>query len=306
MTRLGIVVPAGPITSEYLAAGLELARRLGLEVECAESLARDVAGERFWLNGDDETRGAALVAALRQQGEHEVDGVWMARGGYGSARALGVAMGALVQAQAARERPASMWGFSDGTVLVGHWADRGWESWHAPALIQLPRLDEDSLERLKEAVSGLRVRPFEGLSAVRSGTVEGRLVGGNLAVLCSLVGTPLMPRLGGDTPSILVVEDVNEAAYRVDRMFQQLVGAGVLDGVVGLVVGDFTGVSERELEGIGVVVRELAELRGWVCASGLPVGHGARNACLPMGRLARLEVGVSGRLSVDLGVGEAT
>jgi muramoyltetrapeptide carboxypeptidase LdcA involved in peptidoglycan recycling len=86
-------------------------------------------------------------------------------------------------------------------------------------------------------------------------------------------------------------------------MFQQLVGSGVLDGVVGLVVGDFTGVSERELDGIGVVIRELADQRGWVCASGLPVGHGARNACLPMGRQVRLEVGVSGRLSVGSGVG---
>jgi muramoyltetrapeptide carboxypeptidase len=124
--------------------------------------------------------------------------------------------------------------------------------------------------------------------------VAGRLFVANLAVLASLVGTPLMPNLEG---ALLVVEDVNEPAFRVDRFLWQLMAGGALRGVVGLVAGAFTGVAERERAAIGMVLAEVGAALAVPVVSGLPVGHGEANACLPIGRLAWLR---EGRLEVSL------
>ncbi len=216
----------------------------------------------------------------------------MGRGGFGSVRTLAHAESRIVAAQVDRQVP--LWGFSDGTVLTSFWAERGWPTWMAPPISQMPRLDRASLLRLEAALSG-QVSSFEGLVPIRRGRALGPLAGGNLTVLGSLVGTRYMPALAG---KILVIEDVHEAAYRVDRLLFQLRLAGSLDGVAGIVGGDFTGVSPLEVEGITRVISELAAELDVPCALGLPVGHGTRNACLPMGATALLEVDDAARLEV--------
>ena len=229
-----------------------------------------------WLAGDDRCRARALAEA-------HADCVWMGRGGTGAARTL---------AFFEREAPIELWGFSDGTALIGQWCKRGWSCWSAPPLTQIPRLDAPSLERLTLALQG-EVPAFEGLTTIVPGYTAGPLAGGNLAVLCSLVGTPHMPRLHD---AIVVLEDVGEVAYRVDRMLHQLLFSGAFEGVAGVALGAFTGIAEAE----GVLVRQCLEAffgaLGLPCVAGLPFGHGAANAALPMGvpfvlhdgRLARL------------------
>lgn len=281
-----VVTPAGPVGDEALEAGLVVARELGLELE----LGVTGVERRHYLAGDDPTRAGALMRALSA-----CDQVWMARGGYGSAR-LVVEAGEALRAS----WRGSLWAFSDGTALLAKAFQWGRAAWSAPPLVQLPRLDAESRTRLVEAMRSGRVAPFLGLEVRPQGgygavaEVSGRLFVGNLAVLASLCGTALMPGLEG---ALLVVEDVNEPAFRVDRFFWQLMAAGALRGVVGLVAGQFTGVDERERAAVEAVLIEVGGVLGVPVVFGLPVGHGEANASLPIGRWARLEPG-AGRLEV--------
>lgn len=242
------------------------------------------AGALPYLAGEDAERATALVDASRSG----ADILWMGRGGYGGARSLAHL--------AVAPCPLPLWGFSDGTALLGHWVGQGWPCWLAPPIVQITRLDGSSRERLARALAG-EIAPFDELVALVPGRARGALAGGNLAVLASLVGTPHMPRLAG---SILVLEDLGEVAYRIDRMLHQLLFAGAFAGVLGVVLGTFTGVSTSEAR---LVERSLAGFfsrLGLPCAGELPVGHGDRNAPLPLGRgwLATLEVGARGVLTV--------
>lgn len=286
-----VVTPASPVGDEALMAGVSAARELGLEAEVeVTGVALD---GRHYLAGDDALRAGVLMRALSA-----CEQVWMARGGYGSGRLVVEAGHALRESWSG-----SLWGFSDGTVLLARAHAWGRAAWSAPPLVQVPRLDPESRARLVAAMQFGVVAPFSGLEVMRreagdtGGEVEGEVFVANLAVLASLCGTALMPSLEG---ALLVVEDVNEPAFRVDRFFWQLMAAGALRGIVGLVAGHFTGVDERERAAIAAVLVEVGGVLGVPVVSGLPVGHGEANACLPIGRRARLFLG-EGRLEVRSG-----
>lgn len=280
--RVAVVLPSGPIRAGTERKAFEAGCRWLAERGCDLSLPSDPAatGDDPCLAGDDVERAAALSRAARSG----ADLLWMGRGGYGGARTL-----------AALERgpPSSppLFGFSDGTSLLGYWAARGWPCWLAPPVVQIPRLEPTSLARLEQALAG-EVPPFGELFSVVYGRARGPLVGGNLTVLASLVGTAAMPKLAG---SILVLEDVGEAAYRLDRSLHQLLFARAFEGVRGVVLGTFTGVSEREAMGVFATLVRFFSRLGLPCAGELPLGHGDRNAPLPLGRgwVAELEVGMT-------------
>ncbi len=113
------------------------------------------------------------------------------------------------------------------------------------------------------------------------------LLGGNLSVFTRLIGTPHMPDLDG---AILVVEDVGERPYRLDRMWTHLHLAGVFRKVAGIVLGSFTGCEEREESYSSQdILRELAVTTGLPCAAGFPIGHGDANEPVPLGVRVRLD-----------------
>ena len=119
------------------------------------------------------------------------------------------------------------------------------------------------------------------------GVAEGPLLGGTLAVLSRLLGTPFLPPLEG---AILLLEDVGERPYRLDRMWTHLALAGVFRHVRGIVLGSFTGCEERDAAySSGDVLRALATETGLPCAAGFPIGHGARNEPVPLGVRVRLD-----------------
>jgi muramoyltetrapeptide carboxypeptidase len=119
------------------------------------------------------------------------------------------------------------------------------------------------------------------------GWAEGPLVGGNLSVLTRLLGTPFMPPLQG---SVLLLEDVGERPYRLDRMWTHLQLAGVFQQVRGIALGTFTGCEEKDADYTSTdVLRELAAATGLPCAAGFPIGHGDLNEPLPLGLRVRLD-----------------
>jgi muramoyltetrapeptide carboxypeptidase len=144
------------------------------------------------------------------------------------------------------------------------------------------------LEDATAPAAGIAGTPLVG------GVAEGRLLGGNLSLLTRLLGTPWLPDLEG---AILLLEDVTEAPYRLDRMWTHLRLAGVLDRIRGLALGEFTACEEPGAAFSSQdVLWSLAAETGLPCVAGLPIGHGAVNVPVALGTRVRLDGG-AGTLS---------
>jgi muramoyltetrapeptide carboxypeptidase len=277
--RVAVVAPAGPVPRDTFAAGAAI---LGARY----SLVHDerVFAREGYLAGGDDARAEELMRAL---GDPSVAALFCARGGYGLMRIL-----PRLDAAAVARAPKLLVGFSDVTAL--HlWAWRaGVTSLHAPVITQLGHLPADDAAALLDAcessappppIAGLRV-----LDAGPRGAVEGPLVGGNLEVLTRLVGTPWAPALDG---AVLLLEEIGERPYRIDRQLTQLRLAGVLDRLAGVVLGDFVGCAEKDAsppDAEAVLAERLAR-RVIPVLAGAPIGHAARNRAVPHGARVRLD-----------------
>jgi muramoyltetrapeptide carboxypeptidase len=182
-------------------------------------------------------------------------------------------------------------GFSDITALH-QWQQRhGLISIHGPVLTQLGRLGRATSERLFSLLeSGSPAEPLQGTATFVEGVAEGPLLGGNMSVFTRLLGTPFMPNLEG---AILLLEDVGERPYRLDRMWTHLELAGAFRKVSGIVLGSFTHCEERAQQEVSYtsqdLLRELAVATGLPCAAGFPIGHGDINEPVPLGVRVRLD-----------------
>jgi muramoyltetrapeptide carboxypeptidase len=135
-----------------------------------------------------------------------------------------------------------------------------------------------------------------GAREISAGRAEGRLAGGNLSLIASLVGTPYAVDLAG---AILIIEDIGEPLYRVDRMLQQLLLAGALNGCSGIAFGDCGGAEENgATEGLDSLIGAIAKRLGVPCLAGIPVGHIAEQWTIPLGARATLDT-AERRLTVN-------
>jgi muramoyltetrapeptide carboxypeptidase len=235
-----------------------------------------------YLAGADSDRLSDLNAAIR---DNSIDAIWCVRGGYGAMRLLDK-----VDYAALRRTPKPIIGFSDITAL--HCAIQkccGLISFHAPtARGALSDFSRESLRKaLIEHVDSCGVA--EDAREIRAGRAAGRLVGGNLALIAALVGTPF----GADlTDSILVLEDVNEPLYKVDRMLQQLLLAGAFAACKAIVFGDCSSGEENEsTAGLDQLLGSFAERLRVPCLAGIPLGHIADQWTIPLGAQATLDTG---------------
>jgi muramoyltetrapeptide carboxypeptidase len=232
-----------------------------------------------FLAGSDERRRSELSRALEAP---HVAAVIAARGGYGITRiASEVDFGVL------RRTPKWLIGFSDVTALHVEALSVGVASLHAHHAAGLGRGDAHARDHWLAALeSPLVPRTLQGQS-LRSGRARGPLVGGNLTVLftCAVTGRLRLP-----PGSILALEDVTEASYRIDRMLSALRVGGHLRGVAGVALGAFTdcpaGLHSVSVE--QVLERELAAL-GVPVVAGLPFGHELPNEPLLLGAEAELD-----------------
>lgn len=267
--RVAVVAPSGPFDRPSFEMGLEV-----LAARYQPTFSERLFDAHRYLAGTDTVRAAALQDALDQEG---VKAIFAARGGYGAMRLLpSLRFGA----------PRHLVGFSDITAL--HLAAQrfGWRSVHAPVLTQLGKQSHDVAERLFAVLEGRGVPALHGSRCIVPGSATGPLLGGNLSVLTCLIGTPYLPSLRG---AVLLLEDVGERPYRLDRMWTQLKLAGHLDGLAGVVFGDFTGCEERDASYTSLdVLAELAADLGVPCASGFRVGHGDVNQPVVLGGVVTL------------------
>lgn len=273
--RVAAVAPAGPFERAAFEAGIEvIADRYRVQFDS------DISARHRYLAGSDVRRLAELSAALA---DPQVKAVFCARGGYGALRLLAGLNGV-------SPPPKPLVGFSD-IVAIHAWLQReGHASVHGPVLTQLGRLGAPTHERLFSILeTRAPAAPLEGSETYVEGVVEGPLLGGNLAVLTRLLGTTFFPPLDG---AILLLEDVGERPYKLDRMWTHLRLAGVFRRIRGIVLGTFTGCEERDADySSGDVLKELAVATGLPCATGFPIGHGDLNEPVPLGVRVRLDAG---------------
>ncbi|MGI8400096.1 MAG: S66 peptidase family protein [Gemmatimonadaceae bacterium] len=278
-SRVALISPAGPLQKpEELPRAQENARTLGWE-PVVGTHAADRAG---YLAGRDRDRLEDINHALR---DPKIEAIWVLRGGYGMMRIL-----AGIDYDALSQTPKVILGYSDVTAF--HTAVQRkcrLITFLGPTAREtLTEFSRDSIERavLRQADScGTAPNARE----INAGSAEGRLVGGNLSVLSSLCGTPFMPDLAG---GILVLEDVNEPVYRIDRMLQQLSLSGALNACNAIAFGDCTRCPEDAGGGgrpFDEVLGEIARSVGIPCLAGIPSGHIAEQWTIPLGAMARVD-----------------
>lgn len=276
---VAVVACAGPAEPEHLARIEPLFERFGLRARLSPSCFRRTG----FLAGSDDERLHDLHAAFA---DPEVAMVISLRGGYGSARLLD-----RIDTTVLRRHPKLLIGYSDITALHALLYRAGLPSLHGPMpASDLVRdgheADADALFTLlrEGLLAGQVLQPALQAAALQvDGVVEGPLIGGNLSLVASLLGTPwAWPAQG----AILFLEDINEEPYKVDRLFNQLRLAGVLDAVAGFLIGSF---SEQAFPA-DVLRHYLAPLHKPVLG-GWPAGHGTPNRALPMGLRVRLDAG---------------
>ena len=229
-----------------------------------------------YLAGTDAQRLRDLEWGLRDPG---LDALWVARGGYGINRLLPE-----LSLEGLDDRPVV--GFSDVTSLhVAMFQNAGKSGIHGPVLHSLTQHPSaESVAHVMDLLQGGCHFELAGASW-RPGCVEAPVVGGNLCMLASLCGTPWQLQASG---RILLLEEVGEAPYRVDRMIQQLQSSGCLDGVVGIALGSFTGFSAPEGQewGLQELICEAVDVP---VIGKLPIGHGRDNYAFVYGASATID-----------------
>lgn len=272
----GIVSPAGATAPEVFDAGVEGLKTLGFEVKVFPH-AREKSG---YLSAPAEARLADLAAAWK---DPEVDAILCARGGFGSAHLL-----PLLDWKKMKARNLPLLGFSDITAL--HLAMDKMSVGRpvaAPMLKFIPELDADSLGAFRDVLekNDYAFRGVEALTA--KAEFSGRPLAGNLTVMASLLGTPYFP---DPTGRVLVLEEVGEPLYRIDRLLTQLDQAGVFSACSGVVFGDFTGGDFTDAELRELLFRTVKRA-GKPAVTGFPFGH----------KLPFRAIDLSARLSVRNG-----
>jgi muramoyltetrapeptide carboxypeptidase len=290
--RVAVLCASSPVDAQALATGLDALRFAGLDPVSYPS-ASEPGCFREYLAGDDKTRAADLVAALT---DPSIAGLLFAKGGYGAQRTLEAANWDAL----AGLPPKVLVGYSDVTAVLEAVAARlGWASLFGPVISVHEPAAHYSLGSLLRTL----MRPAEATEirypdavTITGGRARGVTMGGTLTLLASSLGTATSwPARGG----ILLVEDVDEEPYRLDRMLTQLRRSGYLDGVAGIVAGSFANCGPRE-EVQEILAERLGDLSGLGGRNGpgglsapmiawANVGHGGKFQTFPIGIAAELD-----------------
>ena len=277
---VGLVAPAGPVAEEVIRQGLQLLWECGIK---NVKYSQDICRRENYLAGSDRRRQEELHQLWD---DDEVKAILAVRGGYGCARLL-----AGLNFELVRRKPKILIGFSDLTILLNVIHQRtGLVTFHGPMLSTLVRSGKEGMvAMLNELTVHAHDRlPSKGVEVLRSGQAEGRLIGGNLTCLAQLLGTPYEPHWDR---AILLLEEVNEPVYRVDRVLTHLSLAGCLDQVAGVILGEFLDSDSHTVGGLELIWQRVLELipEQTPVWANFPAGHGRRNILLPIGRHASMD-----------------
>jgi muramoyltetrapeptide carboxypeptidase len=272
-----------------LQPAIELLESWGLKAVIGQSIGLD----NHQLAGTDAQRAADLQAQLDKP---EVKAIWCVRGGYGTVRMID-----LVDFSVLVKQPKWIIGFSDVTVLHAHLHQLGLASIHGLMPVNVEKASPDALESLRKILFNEPLHyelPFQ--SENQLGTATGELIGGNLSILYSLMGSA--SQLDGDG-KILFIEDLDEYLYHLDRMCMGLKRSGLFAQLSGVIVGTFSQMHDNEIpwgkSAYEILAEHLTPLNIPIVYH-FPAGHIPDNRALAFGKKARLIVTKSGtQLQID-------
>ncbi len=269
-----------PETKEKLEFGIAELESWGLEVVRGDTL--DAAHHQY--AGTDEER---IQDFQRMLDDPSIKAIICARGGYGSVRILDH-----ISFENYIESPKWISGYSDVTAFHNHINQNfGIQSIHSVMVSAMKGKEKATLKSLKKALFGKKLKyKAKGSVLNKSGESSGQVVGGNLSILYSLMGSNSQLDTTG---KILFIEDVGEKLYHVDRMMMNLKRAGLLNQLAGLVVGGFTNMKDNEVpygKTAQEIILEHTEPFNYPIAFDFPAGHQSMNVALYMGRAASLQV----------------
>lgn len=275
---ISLIAPSSVTSDAAVMRGIRGLESLDIRVRCPEPLQRSCR----YLAGTREWRLAQIHAAYD---DPETQAVWAIRGGYGAAQLLdGIDWGRL----AANPKP--LVGYSDVTVLLDHWHRHDLPAIHGPVVKAAAGLLDGESEVSHEDRRILHRQFIETLALIQQpaaldypiaawgeapATLSGPLVGGNLTTLASLAGTPLA--FQSPPGALVILEDVGEPWYRLERALWQLVHAGALDRAAAVCLGTFEGCPPWSEECLEAIIAETLAPLDIPLYQGLPIGHGLHN-----------------------------
>ncbi len=279
---IAVTCPAGYMAAEKAVTCIETLRSWGYKVIVGATLG---SGSMNYFSGSDEERLNELQAMLDDK---NINAILFGRGGYGTGRIIDK-----INFKKFCKYPKWLIGFSDITILHNHLLSKyKIASIHGSmAALFNDSAAVNSINSLKTLISGennsYTIAPNTNNIF---GNATGTMVGGNLALLCNIIGTASDFKTKG---KILFIEDIGEYVYSVDRMFSQLHRAGKLKNLQALIMGGFTDMKDTERpfgKSIGEVLQEWAEVANCPVAFDFPVSHGSKNLSLITGGKYRLKI----------------
>lgn len=279
---IGVIAPASPPNKQNLVRGLNFIEKLGLRYKLGKSIYKEYG----YLAGNDADRLADFQEMFL---DDTVSGIICAGGGYGTGR-----IASSIDYEVISRHPKIFWGYSDITFL--HTAIRqktGLVTFHGPMIASdlgkedANQISKDQLRQLFEPTELNYTNEIGPLEEMVAGTAVGPLVGGNLSLLSSTMGTPYEIDTDG---KILLIEDINEEPRAVDRMMNQLYMAEKLQSTAGILIGDFNNcIPESEMSlSLHEVIDHYIKLAGRPALQGFKMGHCSPHIAVPFGTQAKM------------------
>jgi muramoyltetrapeptide carboxypeptidase len=258
---------------------IDLLESWGLHVVVGESIGL----EENQLAGSDEQRAADLQ---KQLDNPNIKAIWCARGGYGTVRVVD-----LIDFTQFKKSPKWLVGFSDVTVLHNHLNTMGYKSIHGIMPISLAKASKEAIESLRLSLFGQPLQyAIDPHPMNRLGKATGQLVGGNLSILYSVLGSPSAIDC---TNKILYIEDLDEYLYHIDRMMMNLKRNGCLKSLKGIIVGSMTDMKDNDIpwgKNALEIVQDVTKQYNIPVIFNFPAGHIHDNRALILGNNVTIEV----------------
>jgi muramoyltetrapeptide carboxypeptidase len=274
---VAIVATARKNIEDNLQPAISWLKNWGLEVVIGKTIGLD----KNQLAGTDEERAADFQTQLDNP---NIKAIWCVRGGYGTVRMID-----MLDFTKFKQNPKWIVGFSDVTVLHSHLNNLGFASIHGIMPVSSKATDE-AKESLRKALFGEPLEytvPCENMN--RYGKAKGELVGGNLSILFSLLGSPSAVNCDD---KILFIEDLDEYLYHIDRMMMNLKRNGCLESLKGIIVGGMTKMHDNEIPwGMNAleIIDDVTKKYNIPIIYNFPAGHMADNHALILGKQVTLE-----------------
>tara|TARA_B100001057_G_scaffold485604_1_gene565534 strand:- start:373 stop:1296 length:924 start_codon:yes stop_codon:yes gene_type:complete len=277
--KIGLISTARKISVDELQEAIKCIKSWGLNVVLGENLFNNY----HQFSGQDDERTKDLQSMLNNQ---DIKAILCVRGGYGTVRIIDE-----IDFSQFQKSPKWLAGFSDITVLHSHIHKLNVATLHSTMPISFSSNTSEAVMSLKNALLGKHLNiKIDHHPLHRFGKAKGKIVGGNLSILYSLVGSPSDLNTDG---KILFIEDLDEYLYHIDRMMMNLKRSGKLSNLKGLIVGGMTKMNDNTIsfgkDAESIIKDAVSEYKYPVCF-GFPAGHIKDNRALKLGVIAELKV----------------